>query len=443
MTLAQRAAPFRSAHWSVIRRVPAFEALPDEMVDSIAQLVRVTVHSEGDAIYNAGDVADDLYIVLAGSVNHELTAETGVSDPSRIVSGDGLFGFAALLKKCPYRLATVTCRESTRLARINGSQLIRLLEANEKAGDEVMRRLAAHIEQEFRIQSWFPARMQKQRDLTGWTLTRFRLSQWLRSRQPYLMVAGFSIVLGFWYLASEIWQLPRFRQMPGPTAVVSEWLSQNPRFGVSIYTLDYYKDILASVRRVAIAFSLATLLGVPLGLMLGWSRSFRVYVFPIFEVLRPIPILAWVPLAILMFTGSETPVIFLTFLASFFATALNTMLGVESIDESYLRAASCLGASRWQTFRHVIVPGAMPYIFTGLQISIGVAWFSLVAGEMVSGQHGLGYLINTSYSMVRYPTIIIGMVTLGAVGYLTSSIVRMIGDHLMQWRVRQLALGGV
>jgi NitT/TauT family transport system permease protein len=84
----------------------------------------------------------------------------------------------------------------------------------------------------------------------------------------------------------------------------------------------------------------------------------------------------------------------------------------------------------------------MPYIFTGLQISIGVAWFSLVAGEMVSGEFGLGYVINTSYTMVRYPTIIFGMATLGAVGYVTSALVRMVGDYMMQWRVRELALGG-
>jgi len=143
-----------------------------------------------------------------------------------------------------------------------------------------------------------------------------------------------------------------------------------------------------------------------------------------------------------MFTGLETPVIFLVFLASFYATALNTMLGVESIDESYFRASFCLGASRWQVFRHVVMPGAMPYIFTGLQISMGVAWFSLVAAEMVSGEYGLGYLINNSYTTVRYPTIIIGMATLGAVGYVTSALVRLAGDYLMQWRVRELALGG-
>ena len=159
-------------------------------------------------------------------------------------------------------------------------------------------------------------------------------------------------------------------------------------------------------------------------------------------MLRPIPILAWVPLAIVMFIATESAVIYLTFLASFFATALNTMLGVESIDESYVRAACCLGARRSQVFRHVIIPGALPFIFTGLQISVGVSWFSLVAAEMVSGQYGLGYVINTSYTMVRYPTIVIGMITLGFVGYTTSALVRLLGDHLMQWRTRELALGG-
>jgi ABC-type nitrate/sulfonate/bicarbonate transport system permease component len=272
------------------------------------------------------------------------------------------------------------------------------------------------------------------------SLTMYRASLWLRSPRPYLMLIGFALVLGFWYLAVEVWRLPRFKEMPGLTAVVKEWLSANPTYGLSLYTPEYYQHIGVSIWRVAKGFFLATLLGVPLGLLLGWSRKFKDYVFPVFEMLRPIPILAWVPLAIVMFIATESAVVFLAFLASFFATALNTMLGVQSIDESYVRAANCLGANRWQVFRHVVIPGALPYIFTGLQISIGVCWFSLVAAEMVSGQYGLGYVINTSYMMVRYPTIVIGMVTLGIVGYTTSALVRMAGDYLMQWRVRELAL---
>ncbi len=278
-------------------------------------------------------------------------------------------------------------------------------------------------------------------EVTTMGLTMYRLSTWLKSPRPYLMFIGFAIVLGFWYLAVEVWKLPRFEDMPGLTEVFGEWFNKDPIYGLSVYTPEYYTHIGISLRRIAYAFLLATGLGVPLGLFLGWSKTFREFIFPLFEVLRPIPILAWVPLAIIIFAGSESPVVFLTFLASFFATTLNTMLGVESIDESYSRAASCLGASRWQVFRHVVIPGAMPYIFTGLQISIGVAWFSLVAGEMVSGQFGLGYLINTSYMMVEYPKIIIGMITLGIVGFASSAMVRVLGDYLMQWRVRELALG--
>ena len=273
-------------------------------------------------------------------------------------------------------------------------------------------------------------------------LTMHRLSTWLKSPRPYLMVVGFALFLGFWFLSVEVWKLPRFREMPGITAVVKEWLSPHPTYGLSIYTPEYYTHIGVSVWRVTQAFVLATLLGVPFGLFLGWSHKFKEYVFPVFEMLRPIPILAWVPLAIVMFIATESAVIFLTFLASFFATALNTMLGVQSIEESYIRAAYCLGAKRSQVFRHIVIPGALPFIFTGLQISIGVSWFSLVAAEMVSGQYGLGYVINTSYTMVRYPTIVIGMATLGAVGYVTSAMVRMLGDYLMQWRVRELALSG-
>lgn len=271
---------------------------------------------------------------------------------------------------------------------------------------------------------------------------RERLARWLRVTRPHLALLGYGLALGAWYLAVEVWELPRFREMPGPTVVIKEWLSEDPTYGLSLYTAEYYQHIVVSIWRVTQAFFLATVLGVPLGLLLGWSPAFKQYAFPLFEVLRPIPILAWVPLAIVMFVSTESSVIYLTFLASFFATALNTMLGVESIDPSYVRAARCLGAGKWQVFRHVIVPGALPFIFTGLQISVGVAWFSLVAAEMVSGQHGLGYVINTSYTMVQYPTIVIGMLTLGAVGYTTSALVRWSGARLMRWRERTLRSGG-
>lgn len=439
---------------ALLRRAMPFQTVSDDMLQAIARLARWRSYARGDLIYDRGEEPDDIFIVSSGRVQHLLHTDEAPHALEKVMQSGDVFGWAAVLTGERGRLARVVCLERTEVLRIDGEALMSLIQRSpEGGGDVIMSRFATLITREFSAPASVAARVRHFAPeggapkppagvASGWTLTFFRIGQWARSPKPYLMVAGFAILLGAWYLTVEVWKLPRFADMPGLTAVVREMFSENPTYGLSVYTPEYYQHIWASVRRVAIAFVLATVLGVPLGLFMGWSKTVREYVFPLFETLRPIPILAWVPLAILMFSGSETPVIFLTFLASFFATALNTMLGVESIDESYVRAAYCLGASRWQTFREVIIPGAMPFIFTGLQISVGVAWFSLVAGEMVSGEFGLGYVINTSYTMVRYPTIVIGMVTLGAVGYATSALVRLAGDYLMQWRVRELAMGG-
>lgn len=277
---------------------------------------------------------------------------------------------------------------------------------------------------------------------TGLKLAWYRTKRGLRTPTPYLMFFGISLWLLTYYLLNEGWKLPLFRKIPGPVEVITEWLSRDPIFGMSLFTEAYHINIYVSVRRIAIAFTIATVVGVPLGLFMGWSKTFRDYTFPILEMLRPIPILAWVPLAIIMFSGFETPILFLATLASLFVTTLNTLLGVDSIDESYFRAAGCLGSKPRHVFWHVVVPGAMPFIFTGLQISIGVAWFSLVAAEMISGDFGLGYMIMASYMVNTYVSMVMAMITLGFVGWLTSAMVRMAGNRMMQWRVRALALEG-
>lgn len=253
-----------------------------------------------------------------------------------------------------------------------------------------------------------------------------------------LALLGFALFVGSWYLTVDVLQLPRFRGIPGPTEVIGEWLNPNPAYGTSVFTASYYEHIWASVRRVAIAFGAALATGIPLGLLLGWSTRFRQYAFPVFELIRPIPILAWVPLAMLMFHTREGSVVFLTYLAAFYAVTLNTLLGVQSIDRNLIRAARCLGATPGVVLRTVVIPGSLPYIFTGLQIGMGVAWFSLVAGEMIAGQFGLGYLINASYTTTRYPTIVIAMITLGLVGYASSALIRLVGGRLMAYRARSI-----
>ncbi len=277
---------------------------------------------------------------------------------------------------------------------------------------------------------------------TGLALAWYRAKRSLKTSSPYLMTIGISAWLVSYWLLCEVWQLPRFEKLPGPVAVILEWLDPDPAWGWSLFTKSYHDNIISSVLRIVFAFGIATGVGVPLGLLMGWSRKFKDYAFPILELLRPIPILAWVPLAIVMFSGFETPILFLATLASLFVTTLNTLLGVESIDESYFRAAGCLGSKPHHIFWHVVVPGAMPFIFTGLEISIGVAWFSLVAAEMISGEFGLGYMIMDAYMTSRYIPMVMAMITLGFVGWATSSMVRWAGNRMMQWRVRALALEG-
>ena len=277
---------------------------------------------------------------------------------------------------------------------------------------------------------------------SGLYLFFYKTKKSLKTPMPYLAFVGIGLCVLSYFLLGEYWRVLPFYKLPGPVEVITEWVNSDPMWGTSLFTEDYYINIWVSCRRIFIAFALATGLGVPLGLFMGWSRKFKDYTFPVLETLRPIPILAWVPLAIVMFAGFETPIIFLATLASFFVTALNTMLGVESIDESYFRAAGCLGSKRRHVFIHVVVPGSLPFIFTGLQISIGVAWFSLVAAEMISGDFGLGYMIMDSYMVNKYTTMVMAMLTLGFVGWITSAMVRAAGNRMMQWREKALGQGG-
>jgi NitT/TauT family transport system permease protein len=266
-----------------------------------------------------------------------------------------------------------------------------------------------------------------------------RIRRLLRSSRPYYTMLGIGLFFASWYLLVDVFGIWRFRELPGLVPSIKEWVSFDPVYGVSLFTAEYYAHIWASVYRVVSAFVIATFLGISIGVLMAWSRIFRGLTFPILEMLRPIPILAWIPLAILLLPGREAPIIGLTFLAAFFVTILNTLLGARSIDEVYFRAARSLGFSETAILFDIIIPGAMPYIFVGLQIAMGACWFSLVASEIVSGQAGLGYKVWETYYYVQYETMVIVMATLGLLGYLSSALVRIAGNRLMRWRARLLA----
>ncbi|RTL55238.1 MAG: ABC transporter permease [Bradyrhizobiaceae bacterium] len=247
-------------------------------------------------------------------------------------------------------------------------------------------------------------------------------------------VVGIASFFLLWYLLVDKFGFWRFKQLPKLVPSVREWLSPNPTYGVSIFTHEYYVHLIASTERVLFAFVAASLIGITVGILCGWSRLIRAAIFPLLEIARPIPVLAWIPVVVLLAPTRNFAVVTLTFLAAFFITTLNTLLGVKSIDEVYFRAARSLGFSEWAILRHVIVPGALPYIFIGLQIAIAACWFSLVASEIVAGANGLGYKVWESYYTVQFETMVAMMATLGLCGYISSALVRALGRFLTRWR---------
>ena len=196
----------------------------------------------------------------------------------------------------------------------------------------------------------------------------------------------------------------------------------------------FYKSIFYSLYRVLLGFLIASSVAIPLGLFMGWNRVCSDIFMPGFELFRPVPPVAWVPLSIIIFAQLEYSILFITFTGAFFVVTLNARLGVESIDESLFRAAWCLGASPRQIFWHVVLPGSLPAIFTGLALGIGISWETVVAAEMIAGQYGLGYLTWESYNLIRYPEVILSMTSIGILGYICSAIIRAAADKYLAWR---------
>lgn len=237
------------------------------------------------------------------------------------------------------------------------------------------------------------------------------------------------VAIGIWHLLSELF-IPN---LPSPV----EWLFGGVEGRGAIVAVQdpwFYNSILYSVARVYTGFALGCLVGIPMGLIMGWNRLANDFGFPTFELIRPIPPVAWVPLSIII-TGAITPaIIFITFIGTWYVVTLNSVLGAERLDESYLRAGKCLGAKPRQIFRHVVLPGALPSIFTGMVIGMAMSWITVVAGEMIAGDYGLGYMAWQSYTLIRFPEVILAMLTIGGLGYISSMFIRAISNRYLRWR---------
>lgn len=260
--------------------------------------------------------------------------------------------------------------------------------------------------------------------------------RWYRLNQAGLRATAIGIIslLAFllvWHLLTtyRVVFFVRFTNVPAPLAVYAS-------FTKAIHDSHFLMHVLLSCRRILFGFSLAALAAVPLGLVMGRFKLVHEMVFPVAEVLRPIPAIAWVPMAIMLWPTNEQSIVFITFLGSFFPILVNTLHGMSLVDPVLVRAAQCLGARERSIFREVYFPASLPHIFTGLTIGMGVAWVSLIAAEMISGQYGIGYFTWEAYSLVQYADIALGMIAIGVLGLGSSLLIRGAGQLVMPWRLK-------
>jgi NitT/TauT family transport system permease protein len=248
----------------------------------------------------------------------------------------------------------------------------------------------------------------------------------MRLKQALPSLAVLTVLIGIWWGAVGVTHSLIF---PSPLKVVTG-------------TVELVKDgtlwlhIGASLMRVAAGFLLAVIIAIPLGLWMGWVRGAYVTLNPLFQILRPISPIAWIPIAILWFGVGNTSPIFLIFISSVFPMIVQTTVGVHTIEKRYLRAAENFDVSRFKLLTQVVIPAALPQVIVGMRIGLGVAWLVVVAAEMIALRSGLGYLIMDSRNAGnRYDLVVAGMIIIGIIGLALDGVMRMLeGLKLVRWR---------
>jgi NitT/TauT family transport system permease protein len=261
-----------------------------------------------------------------------------------------------------------------------------------------------------------------------------RLLDWIVKRRAmfrriFLGAISIALFIYAWHYLTEnrVSFHVRFTNVPSPRMVLEKARE-------AAHSTQFAQNVLYSCQRIFIGFTLAGLVATPLGLLMGRYELIRTMIAPITEMIRPIPAIAWVPMSIMLWPTNEESIVFITFLGSFFPILLNTLHGMANVDPILVRAARSLGAKEADIFREVYLPSALPQIFTGFTIGVGVAWVSLIAAEMISGQFGIGYFTWEAYSLVQYADIALGMISIGLLGLLSSVAVRLVGHLCMPWR---------
>lgn len=241
-------------------------------------------------------------------------------------------------------------------------------------------------------------------------------------------LTGFAVFIGIWQFLSTVgWINPVL--LPSPERLVgATW--ELLEAGILV------THTLASLWRVLIGFLLASLVGIGAGVVLGFSPVLSDLFRPIVESLRPIPPIAWTPIAILWFGVGDAPSYFLVFIGAVFPVFVNTFSAVRNIDRTQINAALCLGAGPGILIKDVLIPASLPIIFPGLRIALGVGWMCVVAAELIAAQSGLGYMIQQNRVLLQTHYVVTGMITIGMVGFAMSAAMSLLEKRLIPWMER-------
>ncbi|MCV7196756.1 ABC transporter permease [Mycobacterium angelicum] len=256
-----------------------------------------------------------------------------------------------------------------------------------------------------------------------------------RSRSPWqsrlVRLASVAAAIGLWQLLTvakvRFWL--RFDTLPTVTEIVHALTRQLSKF-------EYWLDLAQSLLRILTGFGLAAVVGVATGVLLGRSRWFADVFGPLTELARPIPAIAVVPVAILLFPTDEAGIVFITFLAAYFPIMVSTRHAVRALPTIWEDSVRTLGGSRWNVLSQVVLPGILPGVFGGLSVGMGVAWICVISAEMISGRLGVGYRTWQAYTVLAYPQVFVGIITIGVLGFATSASVELAGRRVTGWLPR-------
>jgi NitT/TauT family transport system permease protein len=254
-------------------------------------------------------------------------------------------------------------------------------------------------------------------------------------RQVLLAVVLPAIVIAIWQIAGQDGSLFG-GVLPTPDRAWQAWkvwafgstgLSLNP------YSGTWLANLVFSAERVGKGFVFAILVAVPVGLAIGWNRIASGALDPTVQLLRPIPITAWLPFSIAVFGIRDMGAVFLIALGAFYPIVVNTAQGARDVERNLIRAAMMMGAGRWTILRRVVFPASLPSIFTGLRIGLGIAWTAVIVAEMVAVKSGLGYVLWDAYYVGRMDVVIADMATIGLLGLASDRIILLIENWVLTW----------